>query len=192
MIERIYNSLGVQVKLQVPASVEEFDTNAKRVGATLDYAIDNAVYRGSLADFREEFVNLVEVETGIPRETKTVGEGDKAKEVYSQSEAQYIAHVLATTGRTAESFQSIADEVASKLVFDAAERERKPAAPKRISKMWMEAATKIVEAGGAEKASKVLTSRLGREVGTDVISLAAAIKEDQDIKAKAMVAEYAS
>ena len=58
--------------------------------------------------------------------------------------------------------------------------------------MWMEAATKIVEAGGAEKASKVLTSRLGREVGTDVISLAAAIKEDQDIKAKAMVAEYAS
>ena len=48
----LFKSLGLNVNLSVPSTVEEFDSLAKNSGTCLIEAIRNVVYRGQLADFR--------------------------------------------------------------------------------------------------------------------------------------------
>ena len=55
-----YSSLGLDVNLSVPETVEEFDQNAGKPGACLSEATNNVVYRGSLADFRYHFLHGVD------------------------------------------------------------------------------------------------------------------------------------
>lgn len=188
-----FSSLGLSVPLLVPQSVEEYDANAKRVGACLSEAINNVVYRGCLADFRDLFlhgqdevkdeqgkvikpaVKGVEQITGIKRkvETKTLASKDedgkaKTTEVWAESEAVYFKRVcselkLADDQVTAK-FQPLATEVAKLVKFDASETERKPSTPKGPPKKYLEYAEKAIAGGKAGALAKKLSKLLGRPV----------------------------
>ena len=170
MKTREYKSLGLKVAFQVPENVQEFDTNAKKDGACLDEAINNVIYRGSLAEFRDTFlhgrkaepaadgkpaiseIKGVEGITGIERLTEPV-KGKDGKPVvkdgepvtkYSESEGDYFERVLAQTNKKAEDFQSLADEVASSIAFDASASERKATGPKKLAQKYKLTAARIL------------------------------------------------
>jgi hypothetical protein len=48
---------GLEVDYQIPSTVDEFDQNAKRVGACLDEATKNILYRGVFSDVRYIFLH---------------------------------------------------------------------------------------------------------------------------------------
>jgi len=170
MKPRNYKSLGLNVALLVPETVQEFDANAKKEGACLNEGINNVVYRGALAEFRDTFlhgrkeepaadgkpavteIKGVEQLTGVERLTEPV-KGKDGKPVvkdgeavtkYSESEGDYFDRVCATTNRTPESFQALADEVAAQIVFDASATERKPAGPKKLAQKYKLTAARIL------------------------------------------------
>lgn len=150
MKQKQYNSLGVTVNLNVPESVEEFDQNAKRIGACLDEAINNVVYRGSLAEFRDAFTTKVEETHQVERKTESTGKKDSdGNDIvkYAETEGEYIKRVCATKGIEAAQLQSLADEVAAGIVFDASATERKPAAPKKLAEDYKNVAIQLIDAG---------------------------------------------
>lgn len=152
MKTKTYNSLGLEVPFQVPESVEEFDANAKRAGACLDEAINNVIYRGSLAEFRDLFLhgrpageglpafNGIDAITGIERKTKTVKKGDKEAEEWDETEAEYFKRVCAQLGKEPKAFQDLANAAAALIAFDASARERKAPVPKKLSEEFKTAA----------------------------------------------------
>jgi hypothetical protein len=188
-----YRSLGMLIPLTVPSTVEENDQLAnagetKRVNPTLEDAVDNVVYRSSLADFRDLFCEAVEASTGIKRNTKTLtkedGTAKKDKDgndrtVYTESEAEFIDRVLATTGRTIESFEELKNTVVSKVKYDPTASERGEAGPKTPPKSVFEQVDALISAGQHTAVAESLKSILGREVADDRESLAKAIHEDQ-------------
>lgn len=112
MKEKIINTLGFNdLPYQVPATVEEFDTLAGKIGACLEEAVNNVVYRIVLADFRSGFlhgfhigegdeaieITGVEEITGIKRREKESGRVDsETKEpimVYDETESDYWKRV---------------------------------------------------------------------------------------------------
>ncbi len=151
-----YKTLGLTVNLQVPATVEEFDTNAKRVGACLDEATNNVIYRGSLTSLRDLILHGqdeekdatgkvitpafkgIEETTGIARKTKKVKSGKEGKEVetYDETEAEYFERVCAEKKVEASSFQALFSAAAALVGFDASARERKPAGPKKLAEKY--------------------------------------------------------
>jgi len=170
MKTREYKSLGLKVNFQVPESVTEFDTNAKKEGACLDEAVNNVIYRGSLAEFRDTFlhgckaqpaadgkpevteIKGVEQLTGIERLTEPV-KGKDGKPVikdgeavtkYSESEGDYFDRVLAQENKEASAFQSLADKVAASIAFDASASERKPSGPKKLANKYKLTAARII------------------------------------------------
>lgn len=73
-----YKSLGLTIALQVPTSVEEFDKSAGKTGACLESANGNAVYRGSLAVFRDAFLHgISEADLNAEGAAKTYAAGTK-------------------------------------------------------------------------------------------------------------------
>ena len=153
-----YRSLGLDIKLNTPVSVDEFDTLAKRVNACLDEATNNVVYRGMLAEYRETFCERVELESKIERKWKTVMKDGKPvvkdgneSTVWDETEADYFKRVCAEQKCEPSKFQSLADEVAAYLVFDPTERERKERGPVKLAKMYVEKATEVITQGRHEK-----------------------------------------
>ena len=187
--------MGMDVAFSVPSDVAEFDQNAKKVGACLESAIDNVVYRGSLAVFRAKFCETVEKETGIARKTKLVtlkskNEDGSAKtsEVWDGTEVEYFSGVLAQTSREAASFAATAQSVADTIEFDASERERAAAGPKRIGKAFLDAATKAQSEGKLEVLAEKLAKKLKHEVAPTIEAVALGIKEFQEMQTAAMLA----
>lgn len=187
---KTYRSLGFNVNISVPSTVEENDALAKRPDATLNDAVDNVVYRGGtgLPTFREELAFGIEAATGIKRlteelkdkegKTKTEEDGTP-KFKYIESEGEYLDRVIATTGRTQESFQDIADAAAAKMKYDPSAPERTAAGPKNPPKAIFEQVDALIAAGQGEAVASSLATILGREVKGDRESLAKAIHEDQ-------------
>lgn len=148
--------------------------NAKRAGACLDEAINNVVYRGSLAEFRDVFLHGraadadkgitalsgIEDITGIERKTKPVLKDGKPvvkdgveASVYDETESDYFKRVVAEKGGEATQFQSVADEIAAAIAFDASARERKaPAGPKKLAAKYVTTAKAILASGNFAKA----------------------------------------
>lgn len=192
-----YDSLGLSVPVSVFESREEYNSAAKRPNedAVVEDANDNLVYRGPLADFREEFCLAVEKATGVERKRtpvmgkdnkpKTDGEGNELFD-WDESEARYFNRVLAQTGRSVESFQDLADEVCSKhenedgstgFVADPTQRERKPAGPKTPPKSVYALVDELIAKGHAPQTASGLSKLLGRHVDHDRESLARATHE---------------
>jgi hypothetical protein len=61
------NSLGYKLKFRGPKTVEEYDQKAGRVGACLEDACDNTIYRGTLPEWQDEFSKAVETRLGQTR-----------------------------------------------------------------------------------------------------------------------------
>jgi len=192
MTQQEYKSLGLAVKFEVPASVDEFDSNAKKVGACLSEAINNIVYRTSLAQFRDEFlhgrkgdaekgitaVEGVEAMTGIARKTdpvmkdgKPVVEDGEPVTTYAESEAKYFNRVLVqlvadgkypSEEEALASFQRMADETAAGIKFDASASERKATGPKKLAQKFKVVAARILANGTINKANEAYFSRIGK------------------------------
>lgn len=77
MKNEAFRSLGFDIKVSVPETVEEFDKLAGKPGACLDEAISNVVYRGVLAGVRYTFAEKLEAASGVKR--KTIDTGEKRK-----------------------------------------------------------------------------------------------------------------
>lgn len=236
MTKQLFSSLGCDVPLNVPSTVDEFNSSAwattpedKRIGnPCLTEAINNIVYRTSLAEFRDLFlhgrdavkddqgnvkvpavvgidgmtfeykdVNGQLVTGKIERTTKQIQLKSKDKsgnpefrEDWDESEATYFNRVLLLTGKKAEHFQDHANNIAALIEFDASQRERKSAGPRKLPKVYEEAAASIVEQGGFATAVSKIAKVLGKAIepsgdkAKDIEALGWLIKEWKDSEAK--------
>lgn len=133
MKQELFRTLGLNIMISVPESVEEFNKLAGNPDQCLNDAIKNVAYRQAYPEFRKGLCEAVEKETGLARKTKTVGEGESAKEVISEKEAVYIARALSEVeGFTEEKLQAVANDVAKSITLDPTPTERKKKAPKEI------------------------------------------------------------
>jgi len=208
---KTYNSLGLKVPVSVFSSADEYNSAAKRPNedAVVEDANDNLVYRGPLADFREEFCQEVEQATGIGRNKEPVLDkagkqkvDDETKEPlweWTENESAYFRRVIAQTGRSVESFQEIADAVASThenedgtsgYVADPTVKEKKPAGPKTPSKTTYAVVDELIATGKATHTAADLAKLLGRHVDHDREALARAIHEYQLGEIKKIKAKF--
>lgn len=208
-----FKTLGPNVNLAVPATVEEFDQNAKRAGACLEEGINNVIYRGSLAELRDliihgreevkvdgkvtqtAFKGLEEV-TGISRKVKKVKSGKEQKEVevYDETEGEYIDRVIAEKKVELSTFQSHFDAAAALVAFDASARERKPAGPKKLADKYKTIAADFISGKKSlEKFNTAMQKSISKtftktgDVEKDTIALGWLCKEyadAQDVFAK--------
>ena len=169
MKEYTVESLGVDVKVSVPSTVEEYNDLAKRGNdAVLDDAIGNIIYRSTLARFRDKFVTALIAHSGIPLLTKVVGKdkttGADISEVI-ETELKYVQRVCLEKGVEAETFQSIADEVCRTLTFDPSSAPR-VGTPKKTPQVYLDAAKSIIDKG-ADALSNAC-AKLGKILGITV------------------------
>lgn len=152
MKQHLNNTLGLSVSVEVPENSEEFDKLAGRPGACVDEANRNVLYRGWNHEFRATLCEELAKETGVERKTKTVGEGDNAKEVPAETEKVYYNRLIAEGHIDTEKAQEIATRIAPSIKFDPAPAQRSKKAPKEIEA----AATNIlaaIEAGQTDEAT---------------------------------------
>lgn len=217
MTKKVYTTMGLEVAFNVPESVEEYNLNAKRANACLSDAIDNTVYRGSLAEFRYAFLHGVNTKeglsitladgskpviegidtlTGVARltETKTLkakNEDGSAKtsEVWAETEVEYFQRALAATKKTKDEFKALGQSVADLIAFDASEREKSATTgPKRIGKAFIDAATKKHAEGKLGEIADKLGKKLKRVVPVTIEDVAVAIKDFQEMQSAALLA----
>jgi hypothetical protein len=158
----------------------------------------------------------VEEITKIDRNTKGTGkfrgEGDAKEEivVWDETEDKYFKRVLAelvtskaqitidgtsfgpfdSPEAASSAFTGLAQKHLDAIPFDPSETERAPSGPKKIAKVYIEVAKKLIAAGKADAAAADLTSRLGITVEPTEDSLSRAISEDQRRKREAVGGEY--
>lgn len=195
MKDTTIRSLGLDLAVKVPESVDEFNTLAGNANACLDEATNNILYRSWLADFRSTYCEKLETTAGIERKTRDTGKKDTKGEpvlVYDESEAEFVKRVCAEKGVEITAFKSLADEVAAGIAFDPKATERKTAGPKKLPKMYLEIAQKVLDAGAAEAVAAKLSGKLGITVAPTLEGIAAAVKADQEAKKQQMVADLLS
>lgn len=202
MITKQYRTLRVPVTLSVPASVAEFDANAKREGACLEEAINNVVYRGSLTNLRDLIIHgqdEVKDDAGKvtqiafkgwediskkDRLTKKVKKGDKEVEVYAESEQDYIDRVVGVWEETPPADFAAHIAAAAKLIpFDASAAERKPAGPKKLAEKYKTQATKFINgtvnpATGKPYSLDKLQAAFKKDLNKQFVPVVAAPKDD--------------
>lgn len=206
------SSLGYNtLTYAVPATVEEYDRLAKKTGATLDSAVLNVIYRGTLAEFRSKFIETVSNNTGIERATEPVLDKEGKQKVdedkepvvrFVNTEGKDFDLILATLVKNdkfesveaaAASFTTLAQSILDGIPFDPSESDRKPAGPKKVAKAYVTIATKAEAAGKLDTLAAALATKLGNwTVVATVDSVARAIGEDQrrQREAKNVGAEY--
>lgn len=176
MVKTTYKSLGLPCTVDVPGTVEEYNTLANRTdgsNAALDDAIDNVVYRSVLNNFRWKVVEAIDNDPTIPvkMNRKTVKDKDgKDVEVIDEAEGKYFARVCATLGLADEAavvakFGALAAKVSAGLKFDPAARaktEKEPTISKAVQKIVDDIFSKGDTA--VQKTAKRLTKELGRPV----------------------------
>lgn len=200
--------LDFKLKFSVPSTVEEYDQLAKEVGSCLTSAIKNVLYRGSLAVFRDKFCEAIGEQTKIERLTKKTGKTKTIKvegqpdttediETWAETEVEYYNRIVATlavNGLSSDaviaSHVDLAQSIADSIVFDPSARESVSSGPKKMPKIYLAAATAIVNGGNASKAAAKLSAKLNHPVGEDVDSLAAAIREDKLAQEKNLANDY--
>ena len=196
---REVSSLGLTLKINVPSTVEAYDALAKKTGAALESAIQNELYRGSLTEFRDQFVDLLEAETSITRKTKDTGktrdvkvtkvvDGNEVESVekepvliYDETEAEYVKRVCAERNCEVTAFQPLADRLSEggdkAIVFDPSATERKSAGPKKLAKKYLDAAQSIITGGKTD----LWMTKYGGDGAVETI--AKKIKELEDAEA---------
>lgn len=199
-----YSSLGLDVNLSVPESVEEFDLNAKRKDACLDEATNNVVYRGVLNGLRELFLygqdedkekelakfDGIEQRTGIINTMVPTGEKKKDGTAIMKrdlSDAKFFEKVLAQLGVEASHFQSVMNEVAGLVEFDASAIERTGPKIVKIGQNWIDAAKDVI---ANDKFGK-LGTQYHKFVGKEIVlpTAVAALASDASDEAKTKHAE---
>jgi hypothetical protein len=202
MMTRKVSSLALTLNVECPATEAEFNANAKKADAMLEEATYNVLYRSWLPEFREKFLEAVCKETGIERKSTTKElkskEADgstKTTEVWDETESVCFGRICATSGRTPESFQPLANDIAATIPFDASAPERKPAAPRKPRKDLLAFVEKAIADGNKAILVDKLSANLGRDLAEDITAtdLALALGEDvQRIENEAKAKQMAS
>lgn len=135
MADKTYdtNSLGYPLKFKGPATVEDYDRVAGKVGACLEDASENTMYRSTLPEWQDEFSKVLEERTGQKR---TVNEKatadargrsknpDKVKDIL---ETVRVYHNRVTAGMSDEDKKALAAEaqrIADGIVVDPSPSKR--------------------------------------------------------------------
>lgn len=218
MKKDIFNSLGIDIPLTVPETIDEFNSlDTSRTNAALEEAINNVVYRDMLMEFREQFTAAVETETGIlfkrvqkkdskgtllfEDKTTTNEDGTTTMEkvptmVVDETEAVYFKRVLAEKNVEPTYFQSTAERVAAALVFDPKAGERATKGPSKVAQVYANAAKELIAAGKGQEIATKLATKLGVSVEPTEDSLGRAIQLNEARKraeaAKRVVADYST
>lgn len=143
MKEMVFESAGLKGRVQVPASIEEFDKLANKQGACLQEAIANVLYRAVMADFRSQLCERIAEIHGIERNLKSTKGGK------DETEAKFIKRAAAELGKDVSFFQPLADEISASLIFDPSQKEASQRTP-YVSKADLETAKGLI-AQGPEK-----------------------------------------
>jgi hypothetical protein len=189
IIRQEQNVCGLTVNVPVAGSVADFDRLAKKEGACLAEANRNVTYRGTSAVARRLLCEAIEKETGIVREkivssTKEVTDEDgnvSTEDVMDwapqhKTEKKYFDAVCAEKDCELSAFSHLIGDIEAQLVFDPSERESN-AKPKKLAKMYYDAADTIIEQGAGDQVADALSAELGHSVDADRESLAKAICE---------------
>lgn len=174
--------VGVAYSVNVPETAEEYDKLAGKQGACVESANKNVVYRSTNAQFRNLFAAAVEEDTGIERETDTIGtktvtdeDGNETEEDiigYTETEKVYLDRVYAELGLETEEeklarFGDIIAAIEPKLTFDPSERAPASGKPRKARKEFRDAAAMIAEKAGPEGLERA-AAKLGEELGFEV------------------------
>lgn len=139
MQSKTVKCVGVNYTISVPETAAEFDALAKREGACVEEAINNTIYRGTNADFRDAYLGALCEKYSYTRPTEPDKSGAKDAQgnprlVFVNSEKKEIDIIIAANSIDEATQQAIADEVMGSVddkgnpvvVFDPSQRERKP------------------------------------------------------------------
>lgn len=195
MISKEVKILGLPVSVGVPESIAEFDQLAGKEGEALDQANTNVLYRSVFTEVRSSFTEALETQTGIARKTKPgkiKKNGEPGEDQWDETEMDYFDRVVAESNGSKEDYLSLITEVASKIPFDPAAKERAASKPKTLAKVYLTAAQSIIEAGKTNHAILKLEAKLGWKVEPTLEGLANAIRDVELAKQKALAAEYTS
>ena len=180
---------GVKVNRQVAASVEEYDSLAKKTGACLEAALRYHNYHVDFSDIRDivlhgqeevkdEQGNIVQVAItgmedafGVERKTKPVLNKDGTAKMsdgkpvltYDEKEEAFYERVVATKGISEADQTAFIQAVVDQLPWDPSTAERKPRAPKKLAAVWLEHAKKFLAGGKVAELSKRLHKSIGKE-----------------------------
>jgi hypothetical protein len=197
-------TMGFDLNIEVPSSVEEYDKLAGRVGACLDDANQYNLFHSWNGEFRPKFVEAFEKQTGIKRQLnqeaidKAPARKDGTKPEIFEQEAKYFKRALAELGEDISKYQSLAEAVARQVKFDPSEGTRSGG---KVGKEYMSAAQQVFDAeesspGAIEKVVTRLQelNNITIEIDFETIqptleSLARAIKINEDRKRKQSVNE---
>ena len=196
--------LEVEVNYQTPATSEEFDTLAGKVGATLEMAVKQELFHGAYGDIRsgvaDGLIKLGHERKALKTEEResTDEEGNVTTETVVtkwETEAVFFKRICATEGVEPTHFKDLIQEVALATPFDPSKKERSVAA-KKIAKTHLECAQAIAAEGGLEHVAGVLADLLSIDVdvsmgGEDAIeNLARAISINEQKEKKALANKY--
>jgi hypothetical protein len=198
MITKQVSTLGFDLNFSVPETVDEYDQLAKKVGACLESAVLNVVYRSTFAKFRANFAEAVANNTGIKRNEETVlgADGNPKKDEdgnevtkYTETEKVYFDRVCAqlvkdgklpSVEAAAASFQALAQTTIETIAFDPSESERVPTGPKKVAKAYILLAQDAESKGKLSWLADQLRAKLANwTVEATVDSVAKAVAEDK-------------
>ena len=129
------------VKINVPETVEEFDTLAKKPGAAINAAVTNEIYHGTLGDIRDAAEKLICEAYGAKRRDVGTGvfeDGEDGKRVEVTKEEKwdpFLTRVAAENNLTGDTpFQHIFDRLSvggdQEVKFDPSAQKRTGTGPK--------------------------------------------------------------
>lgn len=203
MTDQTIKSLGIEVVVQVPSTIDEFNSLG---GDVLKEAINNVLYRSFLAELRDRFVERVGNMTNVKRKVipgKPKKDGTPGKDSWGESEGKYLDRVCAEEEVELESFAELMTtaqqggyipdgetEKVEPLVFDPKKAERE-SGPKVPAKTYLNAAQQVIDAGNASVVSANLSKILNREITPEKESIAGGIRDAENLEKKQLANKYA-
>jgi hypothetical protein len=173
--------------------------------ALLEHFVQKLVYNHHNSELRSAFLERVEEKSGIARqvEKKEKGTDSQGKprvvEVYSETEGEYFARVLAERAEKPSDYTPLLQETADGykdgdgkdvpgFPLDGTKKARGAGGPK-LAKMYISGAEEIEKAGKLAAAASKLAEALGLRVDPTVDSVARALKEREDRRRSEFVKE---
>ena len=162
----------------------------------IEHFVQKLVYNHHNSELRSAFLERVEEKTGIARQVtkKEKGTDNEGKpkfvEVYSETEGEYFARVLAERGEKPSDYSPLLQETADGysdgdgkpvpgFPLDGTKKARSAGGPK-LAKMYVQGAEEIEKAGKLASAATRLSEELSLRIEATIDSVARALKERED------------
>lgn len=142
--------LGFNVAVTgVAETLSELEAACGNSERAVELANSYIMFHVHFSKVRAEIIKFLEGKTGIKRETKTVGEGDDAKQVITEKEAEYIGRLEdQVAGGLSQYNEEVASLVAAMPIdYTKSTTSSVPTAP---AKKWLAYYDGLVEAGKLE------------------------------------------